>query len=238
MLESRVLGIRVHAVTMADALDTVDRFVREGGPHLVVTLGTEMVMAAQQDNRFREAVENAALVVPDAVGVVWASRRTAQPLPSKVAGVDMVAEMARLSGERGWRMFFLGAAEGVAEEAAQALAKRFPGFAVAGTHNGFFKDDAAVVEQINASGANVLLLALGSPRQEMWYWQHRHELKAAVGMGVGGSFDVFAGRAERAPQWMISLGLEWLHRLVQQPSRWRRMLALPRFVVAVLTRRS
>ena len=234
MQQARVLGIKVNPVRMDEAVSVIGGFVREGGPHLVITLGTEMVMAAQQDLAFQQVVESASLVVPDAVGVVWAARRNGMVVEDKIAGVELLAELMQQGVSSGWRFFFLGGAPGVAQEAAAALAHRHPGCQVVGTHHGFFESDEGVIDQIKGSGANILFLALGYPRQELWYWKHRDRLGVAVGVGVGGSFDVYAGRTRRAPRWMIRLGLEWTWRLILQPARWRRMLALPAFAMAVM----
>ncbi len=234
MDEARILGIKVHGVGMDEAVKTIGDYVTEQTPHLVVTLGTEMIMAAQKNDTFREAIEHASLVVPDAVGVVWAARRLNLFDRQKVAGIELMARLLDESQKTGWRVFFLGAAPGVAEEAAAALRQGYPGATVVGTHHGYFKDDAEVLQAIREAKPDILFLALGSPRQELWYWQHRDDLGVPVGMGVGGSFDVYAGRMSRAPRWMISLGLERTWRLIKEPSRWRRMTVLPIFALTIL----
>jgi N-acetylglucosaminyldiphosphoundecaprenol N-acetyl-beta-D-mannosaminyltransferase len=232
MEEARVLGIKVHPVNMDQAVQTIASYVQERGPHLVVTVGTEMVMAAQEDEAFRGAIESASLVVPDGVGVVWASRRKGFTL-EKVAGIELMARLLETAAAKGWRVFLLGAGEGIATAAADVFRQKWPGLQVVGAHSGYFQDEGLVLEQIKTARPDLLFLALGAPRQELFYRRHP-ELDVPVGMGVGGSFDVYAGKIKRAPRWMIRLGLEWMWRLYLEPSRWRRQLALPRFVFKVL----
>jgi len=191
-------------------------------------------MRAQHDEEFRELVNGADLVVADGAGLLWAARRCGLSLPERVAGIDLVSRLAEtLAGSDG-SFFLLGAAPGVAEEAAQTLRHRFPGLRIAGVQDGYFRDDESVVQAVALSGADVLLTGLGSPRQERWMRQHQDRLGLGVGIGVGGSFDVLSGRKTRAPGWMIRLHLEWLFRLLCEPSRLLRMMALPRFMGRVL----
>ncbi len=230
----RVLGVKLHAVSMDQAVERVLTMAHQPGFHLVVTLGTEMVMRAQHDEEFRELVNGADLVVADGAGLLWAARRCGLSLPERVAGIDLVCRLAEtLAGSKG-SFFLLGAAPGVAEEAARTLCKRFPGLQIVGAQDGFFREDGPVVQAIAASEARVLLTGLGSPRQERWMRQHQDRLGVGVGIGVGGSFDVLSGRKTRAPGWMIRLHLEWLFRLACEPSRLLRMMALPRFMGRVL----
>jgi len=231
MQSVEILGVPVHNIDMNGAAEAICAFVDDGSPHLVITLGTEMIMAARRSVSFRELAAKAHLVVPDTAGVVWAVRASGVPMKERVAGLDLVLHLAPLAVEREWRLYLLGAREGVAERAAGALSAKFPGLVVAGWHHGYFSDDAAVIEDIRAKAPHILLVALGSPRQEQWYWDNRKKLGVPVGMGVGGSFDVLAGELRRAPAWMQRLSLEWLYRLVQEPSRLGRMMALPHFML-------
>lgn len=234
--EFSVLGVKLHLVSREEAAGRIEGFMGEPGFHLIVTLGPEMVMRARRDEAFRAAVEAADLVVPDGIGVVLAARWCGIPAPGRVAGIDLLEELCRRLAARSGRVFLLGAAPGVAEVAARRLQERHPGLQVAGVLDGYFRDDQAVVEALQASGADLLLVGMGSPRQELWMLQHGSRLGIPVGMGVGGSFDVLAGRLRRAPRWMIRLGLEWLYRLLREPGRLGRQMALPRFLLAVLFR--
>jgi N-acetylglucosaminyldiphosphoundecaprenol N-acetyl-beta-D-mannosaminyltransferase len=230
---ARILGLPLHCLGMDEAVERVAQFIGSRRPHLVVTLGTEMVMQARHDERFRQVAQGADLLVPDSIGVVWAARRQGFKV-GRVAGIDLLGRLAERGAREGWRFYFLGARPGVAEEAAARLVERHPGLVVAGCQDGFFKDDRAAVDAIAAARADILLVALGSPRQELWCREHGEALGVPVAMGVGGSFDVLAGRVQRAPAWMRRFGLEWLYRLWLQPSRFIRMLALPRFALTVL----
>ncbi|MBI3924412.1 MAG: WecB/TagA/CpsF family glycosyltransferase [Armatimonadetes bacterium] len=229
--ELRALGVKVHSLGMDEAVRRLEEFMKSDRLRLVITLGTEMVIRAEQDAEFRRLVDRADLVVPDGIGLVLASRYCGLPMPERVAGIDLIW---RLSRELRPRLFLLGAAPGVAEQAADRLRQNCPGLEIVGVQDGYFSDEEEVVARIAGSGADVLLVGIGSPRQEQFIDRHRDRLGVAVGIGVGGSFDVLAGRLRRAPEWMIRLGLEWLYRLVSQPSRCLRMLALPKFLWRVL----
>jgi len=229
-----VLGLPLHVVGMDEAVDRVAGFIDEGGFHLVITLGTEMVMNARHDPAFRDVARQAHLLVPDSIGVVWAARRQGFKTLRRVAGIELLDRLSARAASTGWRLFLLGGKPGVAEEAAARLIERHPGLQVAGIRDGYFKDDEAVVQEIRESRVDIVLVAMGSPRQETWSWRHGDALGAAVAMGVGGSFDVLAGRTPRAPVWMRRLHLEWRFRLYLEPRRAGRMLALPHFAIRVL----
>lgn len=229
-----ILGVPFDPVGLKEAADRVCSLVRTGGSHLVVTANPELVVAAQSDPELARAVRAASLVVADGIGVVWASRRFRRPLPERVPGIELMELLCARAAEEGWRVFLLGSRAGVAEQAAEALQRRWPTLQVAGTHHGYFSEDDAVVEQVARSGAELLFCGLGSSRQELWLHRHLHRLGVRLAMGVGGSLDVLAGRTPRAPGWVRRLHLEWLYRLAREPWRWRRQLALPRFAWMVL----
>jgi N-acetylglucosaminyldiphosphoundecaprenol N-acetyl-beta-D-mannosaminyltransferase len=231
-----VLGCRVDSVDTAAAVDLIGGWLRERRATHVVTFGAEMAALAARDARYREAINAADLVVPDTVGVIWASRVLGQPLPERVAGIDLVDRVLAAHASRGLRLFVLGASAGVAESAAQMLATRHAGVVIAGMHHGYFAadHDDDVARLVRSSDADLLLVALGFPNQEYWIRDHLREIGGAVCIGVGGALDVWAGRAARAPAAWRKLGLEWLYRLLREPNRFQRQLALPRFVVLVL----
>ena len=230
-----VLGVPLDPVSQRQAVDILKDFLNSQQFHLVVTLGTEMVMHGQEDPDFVTICRGASLVVPDGMGLVWAGRLCGHGVPQRVAGIELVQAMAA-SLAPSLRLFLLGAAPGVAEEAAAALRSQSPNLQVVGVRDGYFQDDEEVVREVAASGANLLLVGLGFPRQEKWLAHFGSRTGARVGIGVGGSFDVLSGRVKRAPDWMIRVGLEWLYRFCTQPTRWRRMLALPRFILKVVSR--
>ncbi|MDA8335187.1 MAG: WecB/TagA/CpsF family glycosyltransferase [Peptococcaceae bacterium] len=231
-----LLGAGVDAVDLAGAVEIIGAWVDAGKPCQVITLNPEILYRAQNDPGLLDLINRAGLVTADGVGIVWGCRVAGQPLPGRVAGIDLLEGLARLSARKGWPVFLLGGAKGVAEEAAARLAVAHPGLKVAGTHHGFFGPDGeeAVVREVARSGAVLLFVGMGAPRQEKFIAGHLPDLPVA--MGVGGSLDVLAGRVKRVGILWRRLRLEWLGRLVREPSRWRRALVLPRYVGAVLTR--
>lgn len=239
MRRVRILGVPVDAVTEDDALEWVVKVLNGGTPRQIVTVNPEFVMRAQSDPSFAAVLDRADLCLPDGAGLLWASRRLRTPLPARVAGVDFIRALAGRGTILGWRFFFLGARPGVAEAAAAALSRDYPGLQVAGAFAGSPEaaDDALTTGVVRSSRADVLLVAYGAPAQDLWIARNLPHCGARIAVGVGGSFDFLAGNARRAPAWMRRHGLEWLHRLVREPWRWRRMLALPRFVLKVLWER-
>lgn len=232
----RVLGVRVDCLDMESTLEWIAGAVEAGGPcRQVATVNPEFVMHARRDPEFAAILESCEVATADGSGVLWAVRRGGCLSARKVTGSDMLPLLAGLCAARGWRPFFLGALPGVAEAAAARLAAAHPGFEVAGAFPGTPDPagDEEAVRRIHDSGANLLLVAYGHPKQERWIARNRHRLPVAVAVGVGGAFDYAAGRVRRAPSWMRQAHLEWLYRLLAQPWRARRMLALPAFVFAI-----
>jgi len=239
MQSVEILGVRVDDATYDDLLAAVDRFVASGQPHHVVTLNSEMLVTAHDDPAFAAVLARSALNVADGVGLTLAARLLGRPLRQRVTGSDGIYVLARHSARRGYRVYFLGAGPGVAEATAQCLAAAYPGLRVAGTYGGSPGDgeSAAVVDRVRAAHPDLLLVAYGVPAEEKWIARNRQDLGVPVMMGVGGSFDFVAGVTRRAPPWLRRLGLEWLHRLLREPWRWRRQLALPRFLGLVIAQR-
>ncbi|MDE0197758.1 MAG: WecB/TagA/CpsF family glycosyltransferase [Caldilineaceae bacterium] len=205
-------------------------------PRQVCTVNPEFIMTARRHPTFAQVLAAADLCTPDGVGVLWAARRAGVRLNERVTGSDGIHHICERAAAQGWRVFFLGAAPGIAERAAAELARLYPGLSVAGTHAGSPADtDWPVIRQrLTAAHADLLFVAYGHPRQDIWIHQHREELPVAVALGIGGAFDFVAGTAPRAPLWLRRLGLEWLYRLARQPWRLRRMAALPLFALLVL----
>ncbi|MBV8354190.1 MAG: WecB/TagA/CpsF family glycosyltransferase [Candidatus Eremiobacteraeota bacterium] len=226
-----ILGCRVDAIDADEATARILALAREHRTEQIVTLGTEMVVYAQGDSRFRGIVNAAALSLCDTVGVLAVARRRGMPLAGRVTGVELVERLCAGAASLELPVFLLGGAPGVAADAAAALRARFPNLRIAGTRDGFFRDEESpeIGAAIAASGARLLFAGMGFPRQEYWLAEHLAQARC-VGIGVGGSFDVIADRIARAPRIVRRFGLEWLYRLVREPWRWRRQLALPRFV--------
>jgi N-acetylglucosaminyldiphosphoundecaprenol N-acetyl-beta-D-mannosaminyltransferase len=233
--QARVLGVRVDCVGMDAALERIEKMVDGGGHHFVATVNPEFVMRARQDHDFARVLESADLCLPDGTGVVWAARRQGCPVPAPVTGVDLVHPLAALCARRKFHLFLLGASAGVADELAARLRTEHAGLEV-GAHAGSPDpaSDKETLDLIHRYGTQVLLVAYGAPRQELWIDRLKDRLGVGVAIGVGGTFDYLTGRVPRAPLWMRRAGLEWLHRLGRQPWRIRRMAVLPVFAVRVL----
>ncbi len=231
-----VLGCRLDCVDIEEATARILSYARGTHPAQVVTLGTEMVVAAQRDARFRATLAASALNVCDTVGVLAAARRRGARIAARVTGVELLERLCAAAAREGLPIYLLGGAPGVAIEAARVLAERYPGLRVAGADDGYFPPERAnaVAEAIARSGARLLFVGLGSPRQEFWLAEHLAQSGAGAGIGVGGAFDALIGRVPRAPESWRRLNLEWLYRLLREPHRWRRQLALPHFVALML----
>jgi len=234
-----ILGLPVDRVDMAGAVARVREFVSANRTCQIVTLNSEIAMTAQENSELAEVICQADLVVPDGAGIVWASRVLGCSLPERVAGFDLMQELLVCAAGHHWPVFFLGAEPGVAEEAAKCAKRGLPGLIVVGTHHGFFdeEEEALVIKEINAPKARLVFVGMGAPRQDFWIARNKRNISEATCIGVGGSFNVLAGKVKRAPDWMGRCGLEWLFRLACQPTRFVRMLALPRFVVRVIRER-
>jgi N-acetylglucosaminyldiphosphoundecaprenol N-acetyl-beta-D-mannosaminyltransferase len=235
----RVLSLPVDAITYERWLELIGKWVRDGGRcRQVCTTNPEFMMIARHDPNFRNILNRADLCVPDGVGLLWAARYLGNPLPERVTGSDGLPVIAERAARESWRLYFLGAAPGVAEKAADVLRERYPGLQIAGVYAGSPtpEEEDAIVQRINESGADLLFVAYGAPEQDKWIARNLPRLRVTMAMGVGGAFDFIAGVLPRAPLWMRRFGLEWLYRLYLQPWRIGRMSRLPRFVLLVLLR--
>ncbi|MCB9101819.1 MAG: WecB/TagA/CpsF family glycosyltransferase [Anaerolineales bacterium] len=221
-----ILSVKIHALTNAQTLALIEQFVASGRPHQLTTTNPEFVIEAQHDEEFRRIINNAALSLPDGIGLLKAARFLgATPLPERVAGSDLVSRLAELSHRQGYRIFFLGAQPGVAEQAIANLKHRYPQLQVAGCYAGSPdpEENEALLQRILPTKPDILLVAYGHPNQDKWIDRNLERLQIPVCIGVGGSFDFLAGTSKRAPRWLQQLHLEWLHRLITQPWRWRRV---------------
>jgi N-acetylglucosaminyldiphosphoundecaprenol N-acetyl-beta-D-mannosaminyltransferase len=234
-----ILGIPVHDVSAEHMRQIFIEMALNGKSHQIVPLNTECLMSARQHEEFHRAIDNAALVIPDGIGVVWASRILGQSLTERVTGVDMVWMLARIARDNGFSIFLLGAASGVAEKAASILQTANPGLKIAGTYAGspHPTEENDICTMIEKANPQILFVAYGAPKQDVWIARTQARLKVPIMMGVGGTFDFITGASKRAPLWMQQSGLEWFYRLIKEPRRWRRMLSLPKFVGVVLRKR-
>ncbi len=231
-----LMGIPIHDVTMEETVQWVGRWIAQGGVHQIATVNPEFLVKARDDPAFSSVLLRASLCIPDGFGVVWAARLRGRRLRERVAGSDLVPRLAQEAAAQGWRVFFLGAAPGVADRAAAILSERNPHLQVAGCYPGSpaREEEQAIVDRIRTSGADLLLVAYGAPNQDLWLGRNLRHTGTPVGIGIGGSLDFVAGYSRRAPRWIQRSGLEWLHRLVREPRRWRRQLALPKFAALIL----
>ena len=233
----KILGVPVHALTMQESVEYLEGRLQAGEQTFVVTANAEIIMMCQQDASYNKIIsEDAQLVLPDGAGAVWAGRHLGYKVPERVAGFDLYCNLLAAAALKGYKSYFFGGAPGVAEAAKAKAEELYPGVQVVGCHNGYFTEAEVpeIIAALNASGADMLFVALGAPKQVKWLVEHREQLKPRILMGIGGSFDVLAGKMERAPKWMQEASLEWAFRLYKQPSRFMRMMALPKFVLKVM----
>ncbi len=231
-----ILDVPVHPVTYEQLLDLVADFVVSGTPHQICTANPEFVMTAQRNPQFMAVLQCADLVLADGTGLLWAAKRQGKALPERVTGSDGIYRLAERAAQVGWKIYLLGAAPGIAERTSEILQQRYPGLNIAGTFAGSPSeaDYPEIAARIKAADPDILLVAYGAPRQDLWIAEHMQDLQTPVNIGIGGAFDHVVGIRRRAPDWLIRLNLEWLWRLITQPWRWRRQLDLPRFVLFVL----
>ena len=232
-MKTDILGIRFDDLTREEAAQAGAGLLRSGSFHYVVTPNPEFILASEKDPEFRRILNEADLVLPDGIGVVYSAKILGTPLKERVPGIDFAADMLAQLNEIGGRLFLLGAKPGVAEAAAERLQAQYPGLKIAGTHDGYFKEDAPVVEAIRESGADCVFVCLGAPKQEKWMAKNGAATGARLLCGLGGSLDVFAGVVERAPKFWTDHGLEWFYRLCKEPRRIGRMMKLPLFLIHV-----
>jgi len=231
-----ILGVPIDSVTMREAVERVESFLNHDAVHTVYTPNAEIIMDASKDSGLKSILEQADLLVADGAGVVLASKILHTRLPEKVSGIDLTKRIFSLKRSRPIRFFLFGGKPGVAETAGSNILKLYTGIEIVGYRDGYFAeaDENDIIEQINTSGADILLAALGAPKQEKWIHANKSRLKVKVCVGVGGSLDVFAGKAKLAPEFMRRHGFEWLYRLYKEPWRYKRMLKLPKFVLRVI----
>ena len=232
-----VLGVGFDNVTMTEARERAAGLIDAPGAAYVATPNPEMVWEARKNPQLKAALDGADMVIPDGIGVIYAAKILGTPLKQRVPGIELGAALIEHAASVGGGVFLLGSKPGVAERAAEELKKKYPALCICGTHDGYFTDSAPVIEEINAVKPALLIVCLGFPKQEIWMMSNRESLDVGVMLGLGGALDVFAGDVKRAPDGWCRLGLEWLYRLLSQPSRIKRMIKLPLFLLAVVKER-
>ena len=217
-----LMGCSIDNLSMEETLQTIEGFIRSGEPHQHVVVNVDKLVKASRDPELRRIINDCALINVDGMPVVWASRLLGKPLKERVAGVDLFEALMRRAGEKGWRVFLLGAKEEVVSKVAATYQHKIPGLVLAGYRNGYWKgeaEEAQVVEQIRAARPDLLFVAISSPKKEQFLGRYQAEMKVPFAMGVGGTFDVAIGHVKRAPVWMQKSGLEWFYRFLQEPRR-------------------
>ncbi|MBQ4629856.1 MAG: WecB/TagA/CpsF family glycosyltransferase [Clostridia bacterium] len=232
-----ILGIKVDKVNIEQASDIIiDNIKNKGETISVFTPNSEIIMAGYRDKDFGELLNNADLLTADGIGVVYASKIVKNPISERAPGYDIACRSLEKLAEIGGSVYLFGSKPGVAETAGENITKKYPGVKIAGFSDGYFDDEKEklIIEDINKCNPDMLFVCLGAPKQEKWISAHKNELSTRACLGIGGSLDVFAGTVKRAPEFYTKHGIEWLYRLIKQPSRFVRMLELPRFGFKVL----
>lgn len=230
-----ILGVEVDMVTISQAADKIISFLKEDKVHTVYTPNSEIIMEAYRDPEFGKILNEADLMTADGIGVVYASKYLKKPLKERAAGYDIAKLLLQKLNYTDHKLYLFGGKPGVAELAMNNMKKEYPQLNIVGSRNGYFspEENDDIIKEINESGADLLFVCLGAPRQEKWIHDNKDKLKVKVAMGVGGSIDVFAGTVQRAPDFFCKTGLEWFYRLMKEPWRAKRMMDLPRFAITV-----
>ena len=228
-----ILGANIHIVTMDEAQKQAMALMETNKCSVIYTPNSEIILYASNHSEFMDKLNSADLTIADGIGVVYASKMLHKPVKERVAGYDLVCRMFKDMAAKKKSVYLFGSKPGVAEKAAETITKNNPGIVIAGTSDGYFTDDGPIIEKINAANPDFLMVCLGFPKQEEWIYNNRDKLNARLVIGAGGCLDVFAGTVLRAPKFFCDHGLEWLYRLIKQPSRFVRMLALPKFAIKV-----
>lgn len=244
MKKVNIFGVNIDNTTFHETIDNIDSFLKEDRLHTVYTPNTEIIMAAREDEKIRNILNKGDLVLPDGIGLIYGSRMRKLPLKERVTGFDTSMEMLKLGNKYSLGIYLLGGEEGISEIAATNIKEEYPDIKIAGYHSGFFKgshmgdkdsqEEKQIIDEINLSKADIVFVGLGFPRQEIWIDENKDKINAKIIIGNGGVIDVLAGKAKRAPQIYQNLGLEWLYRLMQNPSRIKRQMAIPKFLFRII----
>lgn len=231
-----VLGVQIDSLTFEETVSKIETFIAGNEPCMVVTADAAGIVQSQSDPELRKIYEEADLVTPDSIGVLWAAKRNGHPLPARVSGVDLAERLCALSADKGYRIYFLGSSPGVAELAAEKMRLKYPGCNIVGARHGFFPadDDLVVAEEVAAAKPDILLVAMGIPRQEKFIRKTQGVINSKVSMGVGGTLDVFSGTVKRAPKLIQKMKMEWLWRTLSNPKKIAKAKNLPIFAWRVI----
>lgn len=236
-MKETYLGIHASTLTEAEMIETIKQRVAQREKTTVIAVNPEKVISAQSNETLKRLINTSTFQIPDGIGILLASKLKKGKIRARITGVDFMLKLVELANDESYNVFLYGAKEEVVAKAKANLEKQYPNLNIVGYENGYCQDEAALVKKINDSHADMLFVAMGSPKQELWIERNMDKLCVKVFQGVGGSFDVLAGHVKRAPKFYRQLGIEWLYRLLSQPSRWRRQLALPKFLLKIVTER-
>lgn len=232
----KILGVKINKLNKKQAFDKFVDLLKVENTSTIYTPNPEMVMMAQKDNELKKALFNGDLVIPDGIGLIYASKIYKLGLTERVTGFDLMTEILKYSNRRKLKVFLLGSKPGVAEKAGEEINEEFKNVDVVGTHHGYFKEKEGfkVLDLINEKKPDILFVALGAAKQEKWIEQNKKIINTSIAMGVGGCLDVWAGEVKRAPEFFIKIHLEWLYRALKQPARFKRLFAIPKFIIKVI----
>ncbi|MDR6549144.1 WecB/TagA/CpsF family glycosyltransferase [Paenibacillus qinlingensis] len=235
---AKVMGVDFPKITLERTIEILSDVIQENRAELfhVITVNPEITMACQKDMSLRSIIDQAGLITADGIGIVMVSRLRGGNLPERVTGYDTLLKLLDSGNQKKWSFYFLGADPLTSEKACEVIREKYPNLIIAGRHHGFFNssEEEQIVEEIGMLKPDILVVALGAPYAERWIHQFNTQLHAKIAIGVGGSLDVIAGKVKETPEIWKRLNLEWLFRLKQQPSRWKRQLILPRFAIRAL----
>lgn len=244
MEKVKIFGVDIFNTTLEETTVLLREFLKGDSLRVIYTPNTEIVMAAKNDNKLRKLVNKGDLIIPDGIGLIYGSKIKKKPLKERVTGFDTSMKLLDIANENGYSIYFLGGKEGIARSASERVKKDYPNIRIAGYHHGYFKgshlglcgepEEEKIITQMNSTNPDIIFVGFGFPKQEMWIDYNRDRLNGRVIIGNGGVMDILAGQAKRAPDIFINLGLEWFYRLIQNPSRIKRQMALPQFLIQVV----
>lgn len=232
----KIYGISINNVSFDEAIETSKGYLKGNKLKTIFTPNTEIVMAAKKNEKLKAIINRADLIIPDGVGLIYASRIRKKPLKERVTGFDLSMKLLDIANDHEYSIYLLGGKEGISKKAGDKIKKKYPKIHIVGYHNGYFNDreEAKILETINESKPDIIFVGLGFPKQEMWIDENKNKIHGKLIIGNGGVMDIISGKAKRAPELFQKLGLEWLYRLVTNPSRIKRQIALPKFMLEVI----
>lgn len=244
MKKINILGVNIDKVTRDDTKELIKKFLENNNTNTIYTPNTEIVMESKKNKELENILNSGSLVIPDGIGLIYASKIKKKPLPERVTGYDTSLDILEIANDMRKSIFLLGGEEGVAKKAGEIILAKYPNVKIAGINNGYFKgshtnnysenEEKRIIDKINDSGADILFIGFGAPKQEYWINKNKEYLNSKIIIGNGGTMDVLAGKVKRAPAIFQKLGLEWFYRLISQPSRIKRQLAIPKFIITII----